>query len=117
MHRKLMGLAFAALATGALALGAFTGLAQADEKKMTIGVSIPAADHGWTAGVVYHAEQDKVHYLNPSASMIFELCTETTTVAAITAYLQETYALAAPPTGEVHACLEELTAQGIIRPC
>ncbi len=57
MHRKLMGLAFAALATGALALGAFTGLAQADEKKMTIGVSIPAADHGWTAGVVYHAER------------------------------------------------------------
>lgn len=67
--------------------------------------------------VVYHAEQDKVHYLNPSASMIFELCAEPTTVAAITAYLQETYALSAPPTGDVHACLEELTAQGIIRLC
>ncbi|MCB5204285.1 substrate-binding domain-containing protein [Neorhizobium sp. T786] len=28
-----------------------------EEKKVTIGVSIPAADHGWTAGVVYHAER------------------------------------------------------------
>ena len=30
------------------------GAALAEDKK-TIVVSIPAADHGWTAGVVYHA--------------------------------------------------------------
>lgn len=36
---------------GSLLLG---GVALAQEKK-TIAVSIPAADHGWTAGVVYHA--------------------------------------------------------------
>lgn len=30
------------------------GIAHAQEKKV-IAVSIPAADHGWTAGVVYHA--------------------------------------------------------------
>ncbi len=67
--------------------------------------------------VVYQAERDKVHYLNPSAAMIFELCGETTTFAAITEYLQETYALSAPPASEVRACLEELTAEGIILPC
>jgi ribose transport system substrate-binding protein len=27
------------------------------DKKVTIGVSIPAADHGWTSGVVFHAER------------------------------------------------------------
>lgn len=48
-------LATTAIATG-LALAVAAGLAQAEEKK-TIAVSIPAADHGWTAGVVYHAEQ------------------------------------------------------------
>lgn len=40
----------AALATTAFA-------AQAQEIEFTIAVSIPAATHGWTGGVVYHAEQ------------------------------------------------------------
>lgn len=31
--------------------------AQAQERKVTIAVSIPAATHGWTGGVVYHAQQ------------------------------------------------------------
>jgi ribose transport system substrate-binding protein len=43
---------------GGLCLLAATG-AQAQEKKVTIGVSIPAADHGWTGGVVFHAERMK----------------------------------------------------------
>ena len=29
----------------------------AEGKKLKIGVSIPSADHGWTAGVVYHANR------------------------------------------------------------
>lgn len=49
MRKILIGLAAAALA-------ATMGSALAQDKK-TIGVSIPAADHGWTAGVVYHAER------------------------------------------------------------
>ena len=36
-----------------------TGAAYAQDKKVTIAVSIPAADHGWTGGVVYHAERAK----------------------------------------------------------
>src|SRR5205814_9367915 len=31
-------------------------------KKLKIGVSIPAADHGWTAGVGYWAESEKAKY-------------------------------------------------------
>ncbi|MGO1079372.1 ABC transporter substrate-binding protein [Inquilinus sp. CA228] len=49
MRFKMIGLAAVAL------LAAF-GAAQAQESK-TIAVSIPAADHGWTGGVVYHAQQ------------------------------------------------------------
>jgi ABC-type sugar transport system, periplasmic component len=48
MHKRLMGIA--------LAMTAMIGIAQAQDTK-TIGVSIPAADHGWTAGVVYHANR------------------------------------------------------------
>ncbi|GHF36666.1 ribose transport system substrate-binding protein [Deinococcus metalli] len=39
-----------------LLLAGSGALAQA---KQVIGVSIPSADHGWTAGVVYHANQAK----------------------------------------------------------
>lgn len=38
-------------------MAALMGGAHAEDKKVTIGVSIPAADHGWTAGVVFHAER------------------------------------------------------------
>ena len=55
MRRRTFGLLAAALATS-VAIGPGLGWAQ-EEKKATIGVSIPAADHGWTAGVVYHAER------------------------------------------------------------
>ena len=43
----------------ALGTAAFLALAPAAgaQDTKTIGVSIPAADHGWTAGVVYHAER------------------------------------------------------------
>ncbi|TCU22264.1 monosaccharide ABC transporter substrate-binding protein (CUT2 family) [Rhizobium azibense] len=50
MRRKILGLAVVAMAV-------LTGVSYAQDKKVTIGVSIPAADHGWTAGVVFHAER------------------------------------------------------------
>lgn len=49
MRKRLIGVA-------AVAMAALMSVAQAQDKK-TIGVSIPAADHGWTAGVVFHAER------------------------------------------------------------
>ncbi|MFP5077119.1 substrate-binding domain-containing protein [Rhizobium sp. YIM 134829] len=47
MKTTILGLALAAL---------MSATAFAQETK-TIGVSIPAADHGWTSGVVFHAER------------------------------------------------------------
>ncbi|MDO1584331.1 substrate-binding domain-containing protein [Rhizobium oryzicola] len=48
MHKTILGLA--------LAIAAVAGAVNAADTK-TIGVSIPAADHGWTSGVVYHANR------------------------------------------------------------
>ena len=44
----------------------------AGAKKMKIGVSIPAADHGWTGGIVYSAEQAKkrIEKENPDCEVI-----------------------------------------------
>jgi ribose transport system substrate-binding protein len=36
--------------------------AKTDGKKMVIGVSIPAADHGWTAGIKYWADQGQKEF-------------------------------------------------------
>lgn len=48
----------AALLSAVAVAGALTGAqAQAQDKEFTIAVSIPAATHGWTGGVVYHAEE------------------------------------------------------------
>ncbi len=44
------------LSTATLVLAQPLGTAQAQEKRI-VAVSIPAATHGWTGGVVYHAEQ------------------------------------------------------------
>ncbi len=49
MGKHILGLA--------VAMAALMGAAHAENKKVTIGVSIPAADHGWTAGVVFHAQR------------------------------------------------------------
>ncbi|MBW6421786.1 substrate-binding domain-containing protein [Rhizobium sp. XQZ8] len=54
MRRRTFGIAAAALAASVAIAPSF---ALAQDKKVTIGVSIPAADHGWTAGVVFHAER------------------------------------------------------------
>ena len=63
MLKKIIGVAFIAAALASTAM--------AQEKK-TIGVSIPAADHGWTAGVVYHAERvaESIRKQYPDATVI-----------------------------------------------
>ena len=54
--------------TAAAAIG-LPGLAMAQE--VTIGVSIPAATHGWTGGVNFHAEQakERLEALHPEISI------------------------------------------------
>ncbi|MHC1550670.1 ABC transporter substrate-binding protein [Phyllobacterium sp. K27] len=50
MRKLMIGLVGAALASTMT-------FAYAQDKQVNIAVSIPAADHGWTGGVVYHAER------------------------------------------------------------
>ena len=50
MKALMMGVALVALTAGG---------AGAADKTMTVAVSIPAADHGWTGGVVFQAERAK----------------------------------------------------------
>jgi len=67
--------------------------------------------------VVYQVAKEKVHYLNPSAAMIYELCGTKLTVAGIAIYLQKAFALPEPPLSEVTDCIGALVTEGLIEPC
>ena len=54
---KIRFISLSALFCAALLL--LTGCGKKDDGKIRIGVSIPSADHGWTGGVVWWAEQTK----------------------------------------------------------
>ena len=54
---KIRFISLSALCCAALLI--LTGCGKKDDGKIRIGVSIPSADHGWTGGVVYWAEQTK----------------------------------------------------------
>ncbi|MEM5469987.1 substrate-binding domain-containing protein [Celeribacter marinus] len=56
----------------ALALSSVAFASSAVAADMKIGVSIPAADHGWTAGVVYHANRiaEKLEAAYPGLDVI-----------------------------------------------
>ncbi len=66
--RKLKLLA--AVALSGVALGATGALGQ--EENVTIGVSIPAATHGWTGGVNWHAEQamQRIEEAHPNIDIV-----------------------------------------------
>jgi hypothetical protein len=67
--------------------------------------------------VVYQVKEEKVHYLNPTAAMIYELCGTRLTVAGIAAYLQKSFSLPEPPMAEVVDCIDTLVAQRLIELC
>ncbi|HEX4397763.1 MAG TPA: PqqD family protein [Trebonia sp.] len=62
---------------------------------------------------LYQPERDRVHYLNPTANLILELCDGTLTAAQIAGLIAQTFDLAAPPDEEVNGTLAQLAAEGL----
>ncbi len=50
-----------------------SGVSFAQDQTFTIGVSVPAADHGWTGGVNYHAQQTigRLEEVYPNLDFVF----------------------------------------------
>lgn len=65
--------------------------------------------------IVYQPEQDRVHYLNHTAALVFELCNGENAAAEIPELLREAYDLGSAPAAEVKDCLERFRNEGIIR--
>ncbi|WP_119388748.1 HPr-rel-A system PqqD family peptide chaperone [Taklimakanibacter lacteus] len=56
----------------------------------------------------------KVHFLNPTAAAVFELCDGAHDADAIASVLATAFGLATPPKTDVEACLASLRAEGLI---
>ena len=78
------------------------------------GIETNAAPDGV---MVYQAARDKVHFLNQTAVIVFELCGMEKSVAAIETFIGEAYGLAAPPVEAVRACLKSLLDEELIEVC
>jgi len=62
----------------------FAGAAIAQDKTYTIGVSVPTADHGWTGGIDYFAQQetDRLSKLYPNVKFVVAQAPDSTKQAA-----------------------------------
>jgi hypothetical protein len=66
--------------------------------------------------VIYQSAADRVHYLNGTAVLVFEMCDGTVRAERIPALLKDAYDLPAPPTSEVEQCLTRFLDEGLLRP-
>ena len=64
--------------------------------------------------VVYQSATDRVHYLNATAAVVFELCTGDNSERDIETLVADAWDLPAPPHDEVQECLEQLRAEGLV---
>jgi PqqD family protein of HPr-rel-A system len=76
------------------------------------GLEINVVEDGY---VIYQAANDRVHYLNPTSALIFELCDGSRDVEAIASAVAEEFALADPPYAEVEQGVQQLLDEGVLR--
>jgi hypothetical protein len=65
--------------------------------------------------IVYESERDRVHYLNATASIVFELCDGTADSSGIADLIAKAYGLDEVPVADVEACLVQLREEGLLR--
>jgi hypothetical protein len=65
--------------------------------------------------VVYDPAQDRVHYLNATAAVVFTLCDGTQDTAAIADVVAKTYNLDEAPVADVEACVLQLADEGLLQ--
>ena len=76
------------------------------------GLDVHEVDDGL---VVYHADTDRVHYLNPTAAVVLSLADGTRSEAELAELVQAAWELDAPPLADVHECVDQLRTEGVLR--
>ena len=75
------------------------------------GLDVHEVEDGF---VVFDAATDRVHYLNPTATVVFSLCDGTRTVEEVAALVQSAWGLDAAPVEDVSACVDQLRDEGVL---
>ena len=78
----------------------------------TEGLEITEVEDGL---VVYDPVQRRVHHLNTTAFLVFELSTGENTLATITDVVQRVFGLEERPDAEVAAVVDKMRAERLIR--
>ena len=65
--------------------------------------------------IVYQESLERVHHLNPTASVVFQLCDGSHDAATIAAIVKKVYGLEAEPHSEVESCLSRFIQEGLVR--
>jgi hypothetical protein len=86
----------------------------ADIFKALEGLEITQVPDGF---VIFDAASEKVHYLNPTAAVIFELSDGERSLDQIAAFMKEAYTLAEAPIQETLSCAQNLVELGLLGPC
>jgi Coenzyme PQQ synthesis protein D (PqqD) len=76
------------------------------------GIEISEVADGY---VIFDPKRDRVHYLNPTAVLILELCNGQVAAGALASLVQSAFELPEPPAEEVAACLQTLVDEGLVR--
>ena|SRR5665213_855482 len=67
--------------------------------------------------MIYQAGQERVHFLNPTAVVVLELCAMNKSTHSIEAFVGDAFGLSETPTDTVRACLKSLLEEGLIVVC
>jgi hypothetical protein len=79
-----------------------------------LGLEVTHAPDGC---VIYDAAKEKVHYLNPTAGVVFELCDGINSARTIAGFLKVAYGLDTAPLEPARDCLISLLDQELVAPC
>ena len=71
---------------------------------------IPAED-GY---IIYEQDKDRVHYLNPVAALIYELCSGDNSLERVGELVQEAFGLAEPPVAQVAEAVAKMKDEGLL---
>jgi hypothetical protein len=88
-----------------------TGTLTAERPEQVGGLEINPAEDGY---IIYQPDQDRVHYLNPTAVFILELCNGKNSVEEIVDAVKEAYGLPDRPVKVVQEALDKLKSENLL---
>jgi hypothetical protein len=64
--------------------------------------------------VVSRADHDRIHFLNPTAALILEICDGNLKARELPELVAAAFQLDSPPVDDVEACLTSLLKEGLV---